>query len=344
MGLGFHMVEALIREHLHRPIKGDVVLVGRQTVYFSPEHILGLMREHGVDVSSWTPEQLELDKTTVDRHGSFKADDPLISDRQLFNLLSDANILALDHSDYEGAEIVHDLTKPVPDKLRGCADVIVDGSTLDNVFDPAMTVSNFAEMLRPGGRLITTNMLSNHHEPYSILPPLWYLDYFVMNGFADCKVYILVYGPDNDTNVFTVDLDALIHHPDRQVSSFRSNYTMATIVLAEKGADSTSDVRPSQQHYRSDADWATYKKNLARIKDNPRSHLARSASQISFDDIVGGHLFLDNNFVARDPMTEIVARENRKIEAVEVPPPMARSSLFGSRIMRTVKRLGIGGS
>jgi hypothetical protein len=66
-------------------------------------------------------------------------------------------------------------TKPLPGKLRNLADFIIDGSTLDNVLDPAMAIRNFAAM--------TVNMYSNHYEPYAILPPLWYPDFFVVNKF-----------------------------------------------------------------------------------------------------------------------------------------------------------------
>jgi hypothetical protein len=31
----------------------------------------------------------------------------------------------------------------------------VDGSTLDNTFNPALTLKNYCDMLRPGGRLLT---------------------------------------------------------------------------------------------------------------------------------------------------------------------------------------------
>lgn len=130
--------------------------------------------------------------------------------------------------------------------MRNCADFIVDGSTLDNVFDPAMVVRNFADILRPGGRLITTNVFGNYHEPYVILPPLWFLDYFVANAFADCKVYILVLPPGEEpgtylirwaslaqTDVFTIDLDALLD-PARHVSAFASTRAMLTMVFAER--------------------------------------------------------------------------------------------------------------
>src|SRR6185312_10673187 len=94
-----------------------------------------------------------------------------------------------------GAEVIHDLTKPLPDHLKGIADFVIDGSTLDNTFNPALTIKNYADLLKPGGRLLTTNNCSNDHNPYVIIPPLWYLDYFLANGFADCKVYIGVCEP-----------------------------------------------------------------------------------------------------------------------------------------------------
>jgi hypothetical protein len=216
--------------------------------------------------------------------------------------------LALDHSDYEGAEIIHDLTAPIPAHLNGCADFILDGSTLDNVFDPAMVISNFAGMLRPGGRLITTNVYSNHYEPYVIIPPLWFLDYFVINGFVDCRVYILVYGQDpqdpGHTDVFTVDPNAQLDG-SRSVSAFDAPAMMATIVMAEKGDRSTSNIKPTQQQYRSPAEWELYRKNIRAMISSDRPHLARTVGPIKLEDVKGGHLFMAEDFTARDPATEI---------------------------------------
>jgi hypothetical protein len=102
-----------------------------------------------------------------------------VADTELFHILGAKRVLALDHSAYEGADIIHDLTKPLPDELRGCADFVVDGSTLDNTFDPALTLRSYCEMLRPGGRLLACNMYSNDNLPYVMLPPHWFIDYFV---------------------------------------------------------------------------------------------------------------------------------------------------------------------
>jgi hypothetical protein len=302
MGLVFPFVDTLIRERTYRPLTGNVILIGRQTVYFTPADILLLLREHGIDVRGTTERDIELDRSTHNWLDEYTGAD-LITDRALFRLLGVPRVLALDHSDYEGAEIIHDLTKPVPPELRNIADLIVDGGTLDNVFDPAMVIRNFAEMLRPGGRLLTANVYSNHLEPYTMLPPLWFLDYFVVNGFADCKVYILV--GTTLYNAFTIDIEALLD-ASRQVSAFASPYTMNTLVLAEKGEGSTSHVSPAQQHYRSQEDWVRYRQSLQRMKANPRPHIARSKGDIVFFDVNAGHLFMDNRFTARDPQTEIL--------------------------------------
>jgi hypothetical protein len=304
MGLTFSLVDSLLREHTYRPLAGDVLLIGRQTVYFTPAAILSLLREHGIDAHGVSERDIEIDRSTLNRYAPL-VDGDLITDRALFQLLGVPRVKALDHSDYEGAEIIHDLTKPVPPELRNIADFIVDGSTLDNVFDPATVIRNFAEMLRPGGRLLTLNVFSNHYEPYAMLPPLWFLDYFVVNGFADCKVYIVVC--TTPPNVFTIDTEVLLD-PARQVSAFASPHEMSTLVLAEKGERSTFHVNPSQQHYRSPQDWARYRESLQRMKHNPRPHIARSNGDIAFFDVKAGHLFMNATFTACDPLTEIRRR------------------------------------
>jgi hypothetical protein len=167
---------------------------------------------------------------------------------------------------------------------------------------------------------VMINMLSNHHEPYTIEPPLWYLDYFAANGFLDCKVYVLVFSPDG-ANTFCINLDWLLD-ATRHVTSFTSPYEMGVLVFAEKGEDSTADIFPAQQHYRSDAEWNVYRKNVARFKNSPRPHLARSRSPISFFDARGGHLFMNSDFQAVDPATEAARIRNIAVPPHRVPTTM----------------------
>lgn len=312
MGLDVSMIEAVFRENAHHPIDGDVLLMGRQTVYLSPSDTLELMRKSGLE-PQLRPEQIVLDMQAHDRDAKqMERQGALISDRSVFRLLGSKSVRALAHSDYEGAEVIHDLTQPLPDSLRGIADFVLDGGTLDNKFSPAATIRNYAELLRPGGRLLIANMLTNHHEPYSMMPPQWYLDYFTMNGFADCKVYIGL-TRSGAFNAFCIDLDCLMTSGCR-VSRIESPDNVGVVVFAEKGAASTSHVCPSHEQYRSKAEWEVYRRNLALIMTNTRPHLIRSRGRMFYSTSRSGLLFMDEHFEAIDPIlaaTRERARDRR---------------------------------
>jgi hypothetical protein len=44
----YHLVGALVRENLYKPIDGDVVLISRQTVYFTPTKFIDLLHSLGI--------------------------------------------------------------------------------------------------------------------------------------------------------------------------------------------------------------------------------------------------------------------------------------------------------
>src|SRR5215469_13606649 len=146
VGLAYDVVEAIFREHSYSPITGDVLLIGRQTVYLTPEELLELAQSHGTG-RSVRVEDIEIDSSTIGRRHTH-ADATLVHDRAIFKLLGNERVKALDHTHYEGAEVVHNLNTPVPENLKGCADFIVDGSTLDNVFSPSLTIRNYVDLLR----------------------------------------------------------------------------------------------------------------------------------------------------------------------------------------------------
>ena len=299
MGMGRHLIEAIIREHLNKPITGDVLLIGRQTTYASPDELIQVLRELGIKAGA-DPSKFELDKTTLDRKRGDA--EKLVSDAALFTFLGARSVKALDHSPYEGAEVIHDLRKPVPAQLHNIADFVVDGSTLDNVFTPSIVLQNYAKLLRPGGRLMMVNAFSAHNTAYVMMPPMWYLDYFVMNRFVDCKVYVILFHEDATgvmrDNVFWVDVDS-VAELRRGMHRFVSPHEMVTIVFAEKGGTSTVDRLPNQQDYRSAEEWEEYLANLDVIRQCRRHHLVRSRTDRFFMPAVPGHPFVDEEFRTR---------------------------------------------
>jgi hypothetical protein len=296
MGISRLMVEMILREHNYRAIEGDVVIIGRQTVYLSPADFIALLSEHRIQGAPSSTSEVEIDRMTIDRLGG--PDDDLITDTTIFRTLGAANVRALDISPYEGAEVIHDLNIPVPESLRGICDFIVDGSTLDNTFNSALALQNCCEMLRPGGRLLAWNAFSPHNTPYSILPPQTWFDYFVANKFADCKIYVTlshqhpVSGP---VNVFYLSVDDVLQRR-REMGRLVSPHHMTTLAFAEKGLESTADRIPIQQDYRSVEQWDNYCESLQLMQCSTRPHLARSNTDYAFHDLAGGYIYVDQNF------------------------------------------------
>jgi SAM-dependent methyltransferase len=287
MGLG-PLIDVILREHMHKPLHGDALFIGRQTVALTREGALAKLKSHGIrpaiDAAS-----IEIDASTIHHQPGFENN---ISDVSLLRLLGLRNIRALDRSSYEKAEIIHDLRRPLPQRLRRSADIVIDGSTLDNVFTPATVLRNFARLLKPGGRLFMHNAASPHDTAYVLTTPMWYVDYFVTNGFADCKVYVIV-EDRKDFNVFYIDL-AQIEERRRDMGRFLSSRPLSIVVFAEKSARSTWNKLPIQQDYRSPAEWASYLANVAAILQSKRPHLLASSTErfLSESEVQGGHIYI----------------------------------------------------
>jgi len=270
MGLGGQPSDAIAREHKYKPITGDALFVGRQTVYVSPDELAQKLREPGNEVDAGA---IEVDRTTISRRRGFAPELP--TDRSIFRALGVKNVKAIDVSAYEGAEIVHDLNVPVPPHLEGIADFLVDGSTLDNVFDPAMVLRNYARLLRPGGRLIAINAFNTVESAYTVCSPHWYLDFFVVNGFADAKIYFGT-ARRGQHNAFWLDAGYWAER-EQGWPAFGPVGPGYVLVFAEKGAESSTDRTPIQQHYRNAEHRRDFLQRSRAIRASQRPHLARSS-------------------------------------------------------------------
>jgi hypothetical protein len=183
------------------------------------------------------------------------------------------SIRAIDHSDFEGADIVFDLSRTVPDRYVASADFIFDGSVMDNVFSPSEAIQNVAKILRTGGRYFGINQCSTLSYAYVTFNPCWFFDFFVANGFDDVKVYVYDYFDfKEDANWLDSQiyyLDPALH--DRNVTGYKgSPGLIGLLVIAEKGENSTWDRRTSQGVYRLENEWEVFNENLAKIQRSPR--------------------------------------------------------------------------
>jgi len=287
MGIHAGLASIILQEHAAKSFGSKVVTIGRQTVILSQQEAMDLATASGVNVRLRHYRKPTVDDETRAAKASSK---DYITDKEFFTFMGVRNVEVLDVSKYEGASVVCDLSKPQP-QLEGTTDVLIDGSSLDNIFDPATALRNLAGMLKPGGRLISNNVGSNHSCPYVIPTPLWFFDYFVVNKFSRCDVYVVVRSIEG-TNVLRIDPLTMTHGKDSSwTPNIESQHTTHIIVIAERGLKSTHDKNPIQHQYRSEKVYKAYMRQLEVVSGNAGPNLIRSTVEL-FTHVPPGYEYI----------------------------------------------------
>lgn len=96
----------------------------------------------------------------------------------------------LDISPYQGCKIVHDLNFPL-DTHSNEYDLVIDGGTIEHIFNIGVAFRNILELLTPQGAFYFSTMGNNHcgHGFYQISPEFFFSaeEHF---GFKNTKVFL----------------------------------------------------------------------------------------------------------------------------------------------------------
>lgn len=193
-----------------------------------------------------------------------------VSDVGFFGLFTDATVTAVDVTDYEGAEIVHDMCTKLPSHMIENYDFIFNGSCLDNIFDVAAAMRNFGLCLKPAGRIFQVEAASSSTAAYHVFSPEWFLDFFIANDWEDGSVYICRVGHEiggfgflkNPWDIyhwqpFSLDSDETLSGNGARSYTYRKKSRSLivgmefTVSVAQRGKG-TVHVNPIQAVYRSD--------------------------------------------------------------------------------------------
>ena len=102
-----------------------------------------------------------------------------------FNDLGAKKVTSLDFSDYEGADEIHDMNSPVPERLQEQFSLVYDGGSLEHVFNVPQALANCMEMIQVGGYFIQANIANNFmgHGFWQFSPELNFRVFSPENGF-----------------------------------------------------------------------------------------------------------------------------------------------------------------
>lgn len=182
MALTLTSLRLLSRANNRKPFTGPILTLGRQGIYASLDQCRAAIASQAGKVHP-LPAGMDTKATLpAFRHPPY---DRFTNDACAFWMMCGQEVEALDVSDHENADYIHDLNLPVPDHLRGRFGTIIDGGTLEHVFDIAQALRNIKAMLAPGGRVFHINPVGNwgEHGYYQFSPSLYH-DYYDCNGFA----------------------------------------------------------------------------------------------------------------------------------------------------------------
>jgi SAM-dependent methyltransferase len=201
MGVDIYVMDFLLK--FRERSLGDTLWLGRQSYHIHDSDL-------GNSVLQSYDKRISIDKI---RGSTGYCED-------FFKYLGSNTIKSLDFSDFEGAEIIHDLNNPVKSELTDQFDCVFDGGTIEHVFDTRMAFSNVKKMLRVGGMFLMVDGANNFlgHGLYQFSPELLWRTFSRENGF-EIELMQLVddVGTPSPRDV-----------PDPALRGQRSNMTMST--------------------------------------------------------------------------------------------------------------------
>ena len=122
---------------------GRTMMIGRQNLYITPAEMSQALGGYGHRVDA--PALAEI---CAGADGFSE---------NLFRRLGAQDVHSLDYSPYQGATHVHDMNEPIPAELREQYTAVLDGGSLEHVFNFPVAIRNCMEMVACGGRLSGDN-------------------------------------------------------------------------------------------------------------------------------------------------------------------------------------------
>ncbi|MDT7778388.1 MAG: hypothetical protein QOC99_900 [Acidobacteriota bacterium] len=118
--------------------------------------------------------------------------------RTFFEMMGITEYNDIDKFEDDAPRILHDLNLPVPTELEDKFGLIIDGGTIEHIFDVRQVMGNIVRMCRESGWVVHLTPSSNYvdHGFYSFSPCFFY-DFYRANGFDEFTCYILQVNPEN---------------------------------------------------------------------------------------------------------------------------------------------------
>lgn len=178
MGLNIHALRLMFHAKRQGANLDRVVTIGRLDVLVTP-------RQLEEEFAAFR-DPLEPGEATQLIHAEDRFCEPIV------RRMGAKTVDALDASDYEGANVVHDLNRPLPEEQKKKYSLLLDGGTLEHVFNFPEALKSCMAMVEVGGHVLFTLPANNEmgHGFYQFSPELFFRALSDTNGFEMKGLYL----------------------------------------------------------------------------------------------------------------------------------------------------------
>lgn len=150
---------------------GQTAMIGRQGLYVSRAEMRRILAGFGE-----APSEAEI--ATICEGASGYAE-------RFLEHLGARTANSFDYSDFEAATVIHDMNTPVPEAHAERYSLVLDGGSLEHVFNFPVAIRNCMEMTRLGGHYLAITPANNFfgHGFYQFSPELYFSVLAPENGF-----------------------------------------------------------------------------------------------------------------------------------------------------------------
>ena len=150
--------------------------IGRQGLYVTHRQMRGVLESFG-----WTVSESEI-TGICDGTGGY-------SDA-LLKYLGAREAHSFDYSDYQEPTYTHDMNEPIPEKFKEQYTAVLDGGSLEHIFNFPVAIGNCMEMIMVGGHYLAITPANNFfgHGFYQFSPELYFTVFSEENGFEITNV------------------------------------------------------------------------------------------------------------------------------------------------------------
>jgi len=238
----------ILREGVRKPFAGRVLLLGQGDMFFAHYQL--------VQMAQLTGFILKQDVMLQDAEKPYFREKGYVRCREVFLKLGFSEVDVLDYSDFEGANVIHDLNGvKLESKWHGLYDAVIDHGTLEHVFHLPNALNSVFKFLKIGGRFITSSPTSGFLEHgFYMLQPTLFADYYRANEWEINSIQLALLGEDqeNDPPFFT---DYVPGSLDSLGYGKLGPQMHSTITVATKTSKSSGDRVPMQGYYARLKDW-----------------------------------------------------------------------------------------